>query len=555
MSAADVTADVTANPTNATNAMNSSNGAVDVDGRAVPHWLERIGDRCNPILVKEVRQALKSRQFIITFFLLLTAAWLTAVFGLLMMGDRVQYEGVGRGFFFAFFIALAVATTLVIPFTAFQSLKSERDFNTFELLSVTTLSPGRIVTGKLLSAMVQLFIFYSAITPFIAFSSTMQGFDAAQAAYILAMTLLVSLLLSVFALTVATMTDNRLSQAVLGLALLGGLMSATGLGIRMVSMGLFDFPIPLDQWEFWLHNAVFLVGGASYFVLLRQIAIARLTFEADNHSTGIRATATVQFWLLWLVMFAVFLIDASSAGGWPDEEVFMFLAVLSTIHWAVFGFVMVAEPDSLSRRVRRQITGNALVRFIKAPFLPGGSRGYLLLASQVAAMGLLYLVGMIWFTDSPHSPAVQVGRVLEGTAEGSEAVLAMGCYLLIYCGFCAALARWGHVSGVGLGPAHARLLTFIVLMAAVVGPFLLGVLRLVDYYFGYHWTKMLDPFSTTAELAEQSSQADYVLPLLMILAVGAVAVNLAAVGRGVRMIQRAGRRGGEDGLYARAEEV
>ena len=35
--------------------------------------LERLGDRFNPIVVKEVRQALKSRQFVVTFLLLLLA--------------------------------------------------------------------------------------------------------------------------------------------------------------------------------------------------------------------------------------------------------------------------------------------------------------------------------------------------------------------------------------------------------------------------------------------------------------------------------------------------
>ena len=37
-------------------------------------WCEKWGDWCNPILVKETRQALKSRQFVITFSLLLLAA-------------------------------------------------------------------------------------------------------------------------------------------------------------------------------------------------------------------------------------------------------------------------------------------------------------------------------------------------------------------------------------------------------------------------------------------------------------------------------------------------
>ena len=42
---------------------------------AMVNRLERLGDRFNPIVVKEVRQALKSRQFVLTFLLLLLAAW------------------------------------------------------------------------------------------------------------------------------------------------------------------------------------------------------------------------------------------------------------------------------------------------------------------------------------------------------------------------------------------------------------------------------------------------------------------------------------------------
>ncbi len=141
-------------------------------------WLVRIVDWANPILVKELRQSLKSRQFVITFMLLLTVAWLVSVFGLLMFQTQVQYGPAGRYFFIGFYIALAVATLLIVPFGAYKSLQAERDFNTFEILSVSTITPQQIVRGRALSALVQCLIFYSAITPFMAFASTMQGFDA-----------------------------------------------------------------------------------------------------------------------------------------------------------------------------------------------------------------------------------------------------------------------------------------------------------------------------------------------------------------------------------------
>src|SRR5690606_21444363 len=46
------------------------------------HRIERWGERLNPILVKEARQALKSRQFTVTFTLMLVAAWVWSILGI-----------------------------------------------------------------------------------------------------------------------------------------------------------------------------------------------------------------------------------------------------------------------------------------------------------------------------------------------------------------------------------------------------------------------------------------------------------------------------------------
>ena len=55
---------------------------------ATPNWLTkldawagRIADQLNPILIKETRQSLKSRQFVYTFFALLAAAFAWTVAG------------------------------------------------------------------------------------------------------------------------------------------------------------------------------------------------------------------------------------------------------------------------------------------------------------------------------------------------------------------------------------------------------------------------------------------------------------------------------------------
>jgi ABC-type Na+ efflux pump permease subunit len=57
---------------------------------------------------------------------------------------------------------------VLIPFGCYRSLLAEREQTTFELLSITSLSPRQVIWGKLLSAGLQMFIFYSAIAPFVA---------------------------------------------------------------------------------------------------------------------------------------------------------------------------------------------------------------------------------------------------------------------------------------------------------------------------------------------------------------------------------------------------
>ncbi len=59
----------------------------------IDRWCESFGDTLNPILVKETRQALKSRQFVMTFSVLLFAAiMLTASFIQAASQDEVMKE-------------------------------------------------------------------------------------------------------------------------------------------------------------------------------------------------------------------------------------------------------------------------------------------------------------------------------------------------------------------------------------------------------------------------------------------------------------------------------
>src|SRR6476619_5295747 len=137
---------------------------------AVERFLVYAGDWLNPILVKETRQALKSFQFTVTFILLLIACWIVTMGGVAIVGPRIFLAAEGGSLMLWYYGILAFPLAVVVPYEAFRSLAAEREDNTYDLLSITTLRSRQIIAGKLGSAVVQMAVYFSAITPCIAFT-------------------------------------------------------------------------------------------------------------------------------------------------------------------------------------------------------------------------------------------------------------------------------------------------------------------------------------------------------------------------------------------------
>src|SRR5262245_61810563 len=85
----------------------------------------------NPILVKEARQAMKSRQFVITFGLLLLCGWAWTALGVFLNWPGIYYGAAGEGMLYGYFLVLSVPLLVVVPFSAFRSLAVEREDGTF----------------------------------------------------------------------------------------------------------------------------------------------------------------------------------------------------------------------------------------------------------------------------------------------------------------------------------------------------------------------------------------------------------------------------------------
>jgi hypothetical protein len=413
--------------------------------------LEHASDWLNPILVKETRQALKSRQFIITFLLMLIAAWLISVFGTLISGDRLEFGSTGRELFASYFVVLAIAIFVVVPYSAYQGLSSERDQTTLELLSITSLSPRQLVWGKLWSAMAQVFIYYSAIAPFIAFTSMLQGFDIALVTFVLGMSLVITLCLTMLTLMLASITQNKQFQVLMTVIIFGGLLFVLSMIFGSVPWLLME-TISFDETEFWIETGSFLIAGLSFFYLFTQIATAHLTFDADNRSTGIRIACSAQFFLYWFVFIAAqFLLGRSTFRGDVED-----LVTWGVLYMAVSGFFAATESDYVSRRVRRSIPKTPLLRLIAIPFLPGGHRGFVFLLLHLALVPLFVETLFVDSFSSSHW-------------EGWWTVTFL-MYVVIYVGLGSALGRALRRVSSEVRPMHVRVIIFVLLAMGMIVP-------------------------------------------------------------------------------------
>lgn len=347
--------------------------------------LERSSERLNPILVKEARQALKSKQFLVTFSLLLICGWGWSLIGIAILSPAVYYAPSGPFMLIGFYFVLTVPLLLIVPFTAYRSLASEREDGTYELLSISTLTARQIVTGKLGSAILQMIVYYSALSPCIAFTYLLRGVDIITIMLVLFYTFLASILLSSIGLMVATVTNARHVQVLLSVVLLLALVAATITWCVWITIAVYEHAsIPYDEADLWIGQLAVVSGYVTYVALIILAASAQLSFASDNRSTKLR--------IVMLIQQAVFL-------GWmmfywireTEDEILFILLVFSGIHWAIMGALMIGEYAQLSPRVKRSLPMSFLGRALFTWFNPGSGTGYLFAVVNLFSVTVLTL--------------------------------------------------------------------------------------------------------------------------------------------------------------------
>jgi hypothetical protein len=255
-------------------------------------FLVGIDDRLNPIVVKELRQAVKSR-VVIAVLLLFLILQLGILMIYLVMTEIRQANAAdvyaGRTIFQILQGILLGTCMVLIPAYAGVRLAAERSDTNVDLLFISTLRPRAIIAGKFQAAVVLILLIFSACAPFMTFTYLLRGIDIPSILIVLAMDFLAVLLgtqLAIFLGAVSTNWGIKILLGLIGLGclcwLFGGTM-ASGVGLLESGIG-FAF----DSLNFWLIAGAIVTVVASVIGLLFTWSVAIVSPPSANRALPVR---------------------------------------------------------------------------------------------------------------------------------------------------------------------------------------------------------------------------------------------------------------------------
>ncbi len=477
---------------------------------------DRLEPWLNPILVRSLRQALRSRGFMGVYTVVLLVTTITAVLTSLM--SNLDREGTaGHGLFIATVICWTFAAWFAQPLVAFGAVIRERNEDTWDLVDLTGIRPRSVVLGMLATALVQAAVVGAGLAPFLVLSYLLRGVDFGNLLLAILGLPLGTAVLSSFAVLVGCLGRNRASRSVLGSMLALGLAGlGFGMAVFWCNEGADEIVrIILESDSAWLGLGLFSTGCLGAIYLFSVLAATLMTHQAADRSSAGRMAG----WVLWLAAFLWFLTAVwwwnVRLGRTHDLDMAFAGFAAMGIGWSILvGFFAVTEPDSVTRRQMQAVqAGGRLRRAAMAILGPGAARGRrnLLLMFTVNAMLCAF---SFWF---------EAGSNDKNRAETVAVAIGMIAYAAFLFGPIAwAMRRWG---GRWFGPA-------IALRGALLGFcavwFLVGTLGLALLDGGFS-TDLTNPLMALSPVfgfqALVSDQQSWTSPTrLLIVIVGALAL-------------------------------
>ncbi|MBW8035504.1 MAG: hypothetical protein FVQ79_07705 [Planctomycetes bacterium] len=370
----------------------------------------RITDMINPIAVKEMRQAVKSR-LIIWVLMLFLLIQLVVIIVVLVFSKEFDDFNAGPGVFMTILSILLGTCLLFIPAITALRLASERSDSNLDLLFITTLRPRHIMWGKLVAAVILTLLFFSACLPFMTLTYLFRGLDLPSMFILLGLDFLVVVLSIQGSIMLAACPGGLIARGIRFLFGLALLVAAFGYTIAISGAMLFGgIGSSLTTWNFWgpaltIVACIFLLIG-----LLNVLSVALVSPPSSNKMIGVRIY-TLFLWIASMVIIAVWM-SVIPRGRFLEEIIYSWSACAG-IGACILLFISICERQEWGLRIRRTIPQNIFLRLPAFLLYTGAAGGVLL---SVLIMAASFLIGFFVVIALGKDPDDEFVRMLPYSA-------------------------------------------------------------------------------------------------------------------------------------------
>lgn len=331
-------------------------------------------DRLSPMLVKELRQGMRARGFMLLFLIF----QLLLSFILLTAGSAASSEDAGSiasGVIFTMFI---IAVLFIQPMRGITALSAEISGNTIEMMVLTRLSASRIVFGKWIAIISQSALILITIVPYLILRYFYGGMILLGELVFLALVFLTSMAMTAIMVGLSG-NSTKLIRVIPILGFVAMLSTIPGLLFRGGGFNEIMSFCAMSDWQSRFSILAYLTFIAYIGWCALSYGISSIAPIAENHSTIRRVIAL-------LLVIAVPVLDLFySSAPWA-------LAVTFAIILAPAAITALTEPSYLLPPLCQPFLKRGLLGKISGVFLLPGWPSGVFYTTLVTGIAFAYIL-------------------------------------------------------------------------------------------------------------------------------------------------------------------
>ena len=321
----------------------------------------------SPMLVKELRQGMRSNMFVIAFILLHT-------FMMLCLLTALSAPGRSDSDFYFWFIIISVLL-FIQPLRGFNALSSEYQSKTMDLIHMTRLNGWRVTLGKWTALNAQGLLFTASVLPYLVIRYFLGN---------------VNFIVDLIALTLIGIGSALATAVTIGCSAFPNILvrgvACIGLTILLSALGAFVTGALINNygtsmgWEFLFLILLIGVFGTHYFL---AFGASRISSLSENHATRKRLSALLAT-ALCFGLGLLFGYDPSVTAGLATNPIIISAILCVAVVDAL------TEPLPLFARVVQPFSKNPIARFFGLFLTPGWLSGiFFFLAATISLIASL----------------------------------------------------------------------------------------------------------------------------------------------------------------------